>query len=298
MKRTHLYIYIQALLPFLLVSLILCGCAKRQGQTAHDRYITVSIEPLRYVAEAIAGDKYRVQTLMPQGASPETYEPSPKRMMALNDSRLVMRVGTLGFEKTKLPQMVKSAKDVALVDLSQGIELIESNHKHDGEELESGDPHVWMSTRNLQVMAANACRALCAADSANASYYKERLTAFTKEMQSLQSELSTLLQSEKGKAFLIYHPALGYFAKEYGLQQLAVEHDGKEASAQYLQALVDACRAKGVRTVFVSKEHNGRTAQQAAQAIGAKVTTINPLDYHVKEQMRLIATSLKNENNK
>lgn len=298
MKRTHLYIYIQALLPLLLVSLILCGCAKRQGQTAQGRYITVSIEPLRYVAEAIAGDKYCVQTLMPQGVSPETYEPSPKRMMALNDSRLVMRVGTLGFEKTKLPQMLKSAKDVALVDLSQGIELIESNHKHDGEELENGDPHVWMSTRNLQVMAANACRALCAADSANASYYKERLKAFTKEMQSLQRELSTLLQSEKGKAFLIYHPALGYFAKEYGLQQLAVEHDGKEASAQYLQTLVDACRAKGVSTVFVSKEHNGRTAQQVAQAIGAKVTTVNPLDYNVKEQMRLIATSLKNESNK
>lgn len=298
MKRTHLYIYIKTLCPILLFSFLLCGCAKKRGDEAHERYITVSIEPLRYVAEAIAGDKYRVQTLMPQGASPETYEPSPKRMMALNDSRLVMRVGTLGFEKTKLPQMVNNAEGATLVDLSQGIQLIESDHKHGDEELESGDPHVWMSTKNLQTMAENACRALCTTDTNNAAYYKERLAAFKREMQSLHGELSTLLQSERGKSFLIYHPALGYFAAEYGLKQLAVEHDGKEASAQYLQTLINACRQNGVKTVFVSKEHNGRTAERVAQAIGTKVTTINPLDYNVKEQMRLVATSLKNQSHK
>ncbi len=297
MTRTSLLIYIRSL-SLLLFALLLCGCAKKQGGETSERFITVSIEPLRYVAEAIAGDKYQVQTLMPQGASPETYEPTPKRMMELSDSRLVLRVGTLGFEKTKLPQMLKSAKGATLVDLSQGITLIDDSHEHGSGSMESGDPHVWMSTQNLQVMAENVCRALCATDSANAPYYQERLAAFKKDMQSLHAELSAQLQAEQGKAFLIYHPALGYFAKEYALQQLAVEHDGKEASAQYLQALVDECRKKGVQTVFVSKEHSGRTALRTAQTIGAKVVTINPLDYDVKAQMRLVAASLKGEQSK
>lgn len=142
-------------------------------------------------------------------------------------------------------------------------------------------------------MAQNAASALCQADSANAPYYQQRLKAFEQQMDKLDAELRRSLMPLQGRAFLIYHPALGYLARQYGLHQLAVEHDGKEPSAAYMQQLANRCRAEGVKVVFVSKEHTGRAARRLAQDIGAKVVEINPLSYDVPEQMKLIAKSLK-----
>lgn len=142
-------------------------------------------------------------------------------------------------------------------------------------------------------MAQNAANALCQADSANAPYYQQRLKAFEQQMDKLDAELRRSLMPLQGRTFLIYHPALGYLARQYGLHQLAVEHDGKEPSAAYMQQLANRCRAEGVKVVFVSKEHTGRAARRLAQDIGAKVVEINPLSYDVPGQMKLIAKSLK-----
>ena len=155
------------LLLLLLSVTALCAC--RRPTAASDRpVLTVSIEPLRYVVEAIAGNKYEVHTLMPQGASPETYEPTPRQMMELNDCEIVFRTGTLGFEQSKLPQMASAVPDLRMVSLAQGITPLRDNTHSHGAEGESIDPHAWLSPQCLLVMAQNAANALCQADSANA----------------------------------------------------------------------------------------------------------------------------------
>ena len=280
------------LLLLLLSVTALCAC--RRPTADSDRpVLTVSIEPLRYVVEAIAGNKYEVHTLMPQGASPETYEPTPRQMMDLNDCQIVFRTGTSGFEQSKLPQIARAVPDLCMVSLAQGITPLRDNTHSHGTEGESIDPHAWLSPQCLLVMAQNAANALCQADSANAPYYQQRLKAFEQQMDKLDAELRRSLMPLQGRTFLIYHPALGYLARQYGLHQLAVEHDGKEPSAAYMQQLANRCRAEGVKVVFVSKEHTGRAARRLAQDIGAKVVEINPLSYDVPEQMKLIAKSLK-----
>lgn len=285
---------LRLLLPlFLLV--LLAGCQRRPSGDTHT--LTVSIEPLRFVVQAIAGDRYHVVTIMPQGASPETYEPTPRQMVDLSSSRLVFRAGALGFEGTKLPALAESA-GCELVDLGTGITPIRGGHSHEGHDShadgheDSADPHTWMSPANLRIMAANACRALCRIDTAGATYYRQRLAAFDARIDSLDRQLTQLLQPARQRTFLIYHPALGYFARAYGLQQLAVEHDGKEPSAAYVRALADTCRTKGVRTVFISEEHSGQGARRLAEALSARVVTINPLAYDVPAQMLYIARTL------
>ena len=282
-------------LSLLLLSLLTL-CSSCANHTSDSRpVITVSIEPLRYVVEQIVGDHYKVVTLMPQGASPETYEPTPRQMMELGSSQLLFRAGTLGFEQTRLPQMAQTAPTCTMVDLAQGITPITSlGHSH-GEEgaAESIDPHVWMSTQSLVRMAENVCEAVSKKDSLNSAYYKKRLQAFTLQMDSLDMQMRQLTQHLSSRAFLIYHPALGYLARQYGLKQLSVEHDGKEPSAAYMQQLITLCRAEGVKVVFISKEHSGKAAQRIAQEIGARVVEINPLDYDVKSQMTSIAQKLK-----
>lgn len=274
------------------ITLWLCGC--QSAQRSDREVLSVSIEPLRYVVEAIAGDKYEVHTLMPQGASPETYEPTPRQMMELNHSVLLFRAGSLGFERTILPKMAENAPEVQMVDLGEGIRPIyDADHSHDGSD--SMDPHTWMSTDNLRTMAQNACTALCLRDSVNADYFRQRLALFDRSMDQLDTALATELKPLEQRAFLIYHPALGYFARQYGLQQLSVEHDGKEPSAHRMQQLLNTCRARGVSVVFVSKEHRGEAARRMADELKAKLAVINPLDYDVPAQMQAIAKTLNHE---
>lgn len=274
------------------ISTAFISCRNRTSEPS-ERVLTVSIEPLRYVVEAIAGDKYQVQTLMPQGASPETYEPTPHQMMELSRSALVLRAGTLGFEQTSLPQMLQNAPGAELVDLAKGVRPVYDDSHHHGEG-DSMDPHTWMSTESLRIMARNACEALCRKDSVNRAYYETRLGQFCTNMDQLDKELSELLKPLQHRTFLIYHPALGYFARQYGLRQVAVEHDGKEPSASRFKNLVTDCQAEGVEVVFISKEHTGRAAHRLADATGAHIVSINPLDYDVAAQLRLIALSLVN----
>ena len=288
-------------LSLLLLLPTLSSCQKKKADACPT--IAVSIEPLRYVVEAVAGEKFQVVTLMPQGASPETYEPTPRQMTSLSNCALVMRCGTLGFEQTQLPKMVKTTPKTKLISLSTNITPIEEEahtHGHSSKKASANsqelshsiDPHLWMSARNLSQMAANAAQALGKADPQNASYYQQRLQQFQKKMARLDIELKQTFSTAKQKAFLIYHPALGYLAQQYGLKQLPVEHDGKDPSAAYMQQLIAQCKSQGVKVAFISKEHTGKAAQRIAQEAQMRVVSINPLAYDVAEQMRLIAQEL------
>ena len=283
---------IKLLLPLLV--LLFTACGNRPDDTRPT--LVVSIEPLRYVVEAVAGDDYRVTTLMPEGVSPETFEPTPRHMIEMSDAKMVFKSGTLPFERLLMEQMTANMPDVPVADLGREIEpLVDlTNHGHDHGN-NGFDPHVWMQPLNLSIMAEKACQVLCDMDSVNTDGYQQRLTVFQTEMDSLDAELKRTLMPVKHRSFLIYHPALGYFAHRYGLMQLAVEHDGKEPSAAALRVLINQCKGEEIKHVFISKEHVGRGAQRVAESLGLQPATINPLDYNVPQQLRDIAQELAHE---
>lgn len=266
----------------------------RNSKNGEAKVLLVSIEPLRYVVEAIAGDKFSVETLMPRGASPETYEPTPRQMRALSGATLVFRAGTLGFERTSLEKMVGQADGLKLVSLSDGISQICENGSSDHSS-DSTDPHIWTSPENLHIMARNVCKALSEVDAANADYYAHRLEAFNTEMNQLDASLRQALAGTEGASFLIHHPALGYFARQYGLHQISVEREGKEPSVAGLQEIVDECRGANVKTIFISEEHNGRVTRRIAETLGLPVTEINPLAHDVPAELLKIAKALHHE---
>lgn len=282
--------YIRILLPLLILLLTSCGSQPSDNRPT----LVVSIEPLRYVVEAIAGDDYRVVTLMPVGASPETYEPTPRQMIELSDCQMVFKAGTLPFEQLLMKQMTQNIPGVRTADLGKDIEpLVDLTNHHHG--TDGFDPHIWMQPINLILMAQETCRILSLTDSINRPRYEKRLAAFQAEMDSLDAELTRTLAPVKHRSFLIYHPALGYFAHRYGLVQYSVEHDGKEPSAAALRMLINQCKSEEIRHVFISQEHVGRGAQRVAEALQLKPTSINPLDYNVPQQMRAIAQELAHE---
>lgn len=275
----------------LIISVLLTGCA---GELTDTRpRIAVSIEPLRYFTEQIAGDRYKITTLMPTGGSPETYEPTPHQMVELSQSQLFFAVGTLGFEQTQLGKMAETAPELKIVPLMKGVNLLAAHHG--GNTSNSADPHVWMSTNNARILASNICDALCEADSANAKTYTDNLKRFDASVDSIDAVIRAELKDVSHRTFLIYHPALGYFARDYGLRQLAVEQDGKESSAARMQQLITTCKAENVRVVFIEKEYSGKSARRIAEQLGAKVSIINPLGYDWPAELSTISKALKNE---
>lgn len=284
MKRNLLFIC--CLLPLL----VACGGKKETPASPLENRVVVTIEPMRYFVEAIAGDRFQVTTMTPPGASPELYEPTPQQMIDLSNSRAYFRVGTLGFERTKLQKVADNAPHLYVVDSSKGIQLL----PHDGccDEASGGDPHTWMSLTNAKVISRNIFKALCQIDPEGVNLYTKRLHALENRMDSLDTLVKNCIEKVTHRTFLIYHPALGYFARDYGLKQLSVEHNGKEPSAEHAAHLIENCKAEDVKVVFVQKEYTGKMARRIAEEVGADVVEINLLSYDWEKEILRIAEML------
>lgn len=258
--------------------------------------LTVTLEPLRYFAETIVGDKYQVVSMVPKGSSPETYDPTPQQLVALNRSQGYLRIGYIGFEQAWMKKLLDNSPHLKVCNTSEGIDLIRGEgHRHGDHYHEGGvEPHIWNSARNASIIARNICNALCQWDADNADYYKHRTDSLQMLIARTDSTLRTLLQ-EADSTFLIYHPALSYFARDYGLHQISIEEGGKEPSPAMLKSLIETCRREGVHVIFVQQEFDQQNAQLIASELGIRVVPINPLSYHWEEEMLGVGRALKRE---
>lgn len=280
----------------LLTTLTLAACAGN-GENNRTQTLTVTIEPLRYFTEAIAGDKFQVVSIVPKGGNPETYDPTPQQLVDLARSKAYLRIGHIGFEQAWMERLQANTPQLPFYDMSQGVDLIHEIHphahtqgNHDGVE-----PHIWNSIPNAHIISANICKALSEIDPDNQEYYRHRLDSVQRMIERTEREMQRYL-SNADSSFLIYHPALSYFARDFSLQQISIEEGGKEPSPTHLQELMNLCRQKQVRVVFVQQEFDQRNAEVIAQQLHLKIVPINPLTYHWDKEMIHIAQSLsKNE---
>lgn len=275
---------------FLLALLLLTGTSCRPGGAEAESgkpTLTVTLEPVRYFAEAIAGGRFEVNCMVPAGSSPETYDPTPRQLMELAGSRAYLRIGYIGFEQAWMDRLEANAPQMQVFDLSEGVPLIrEADHEHEGHRHAGGvEPHLWNSPSNARIIARNVCAAFCRLDSLHRGEYAARLDSLEGVITRTDSLVRRLLSEGAPRAFLIYHPALSYFARDYGLTQLCLEEGGKEPSPAHLQTLIRTCREQGVRTVFVQREFDSRNAELVARELNARLVTINPLNYHWDEEL-------------
>ena len=265
------------------VAVILAAC---EGTKREKPVVTVTIEPLRYFVEQIAGDKVSVTTLVPKGSSPETYEPTAQQMVNMSQSALFVKVGNLGFERTWMEKLNTLTSHITIVDTSEGIEYVSAPDRG------ITDEHTWMSTKNALVIAHNIYLALTKVDSSSSVYYKERYDSLVASINKLNSTITQQLKSIDNRSFIIYHPALTYFAKDYSLTQLALEEDGREPSAASLAKLITNAKKLGTKLMFVQKEFDNRNREIITIETGVKTVDINPLDYNWDKQMTLVANAL------
>ena len=282
---------------FIYILIILClSACKPSAQSEQKPTITVTLEPLRYFTEAIAGDQYQVVSMVPKGSSPETYDPTPQQLVALNKSQAYFRIGHIGFEQTWMDRLASNSPQLKFFDTSEGIDLIRTaGHQH-GDHYHAGgvEPHVWNSANNAIILAENIYQALCELDASHQSYYKERLDSLKQAIQQTDQTIRELLQ-KADQTFLIYHPALSYFARDYGLKQISIEEEGKEPSPAQLKTLIETCRKENIHVIFVQQEFDIRNAQLIADELGVTIIPINPLSYDWSTEMINVAKALTNK---
>lgn len=279
--------------------LVLTGIASCSGQSkknGKERIITVTIEPQRYFAEAIAGDHFKIISMVPKGTNPESYDPTPRQLVDLGESEAYFRIGHIGFETVWMDRMVKNAPHIHVFDLSKGVDFIyETGRAHDDHFHEGGiDPHIWNSTVNAKTIAYNTFEALCVLDKKNETFYLARYDSLIHRIENTDSIILSMLQDDvhADHAFMIYHPALSYFARDFNLHQICIEEGGREPSPTHLKELIQTSKSEGVRVIFVQPEFDKRNAEIIAKETNTKVVPINPLAYDWEKEMLDIAKNL------
>lgn len=261
--------------------------------------VFVSILPQAYFVERVGGERVDVSVMVAPGYSPATYEPMPKQMAELNKARLYFRIG-VPFENLWIGPIGKANPRMKVIDTRRGIALLPMKaHHRDGHEGRHDrgkgmrDPHIWLSLRLVKVQAQNICDALIEADPAHRAYYKNNLKAFQSDLDKLDAEITEVLKDLKIRKFMVFHPAWGYFARNYGLEQIPIEVEGKEPGAKALDDLIKNAKQEKIKVIFVQRQFSTKNAETVARAIGARIVRIDPLARDYLENMREIAETFR-----
>lgn len=268
----------------LLVCVMIVSCSSRNGN--QERIINVTIEPERFLVEAVVGDKYKVNTIVPKGSNPEIYEPSPEQLINLSKGCMYLRIGQIGFEQIWMDRIRQNAPDMHIYDLSKGIIKPEKG--------KYVDPHIWTSVVNMRVMAQHLVAILEKEDPQNGEFYRRRAATLLNSLRKLDADFKKKLANVPNRSFLIYHPTLTYFAKDYGLDQIAIEKEDKEPTPFTVKETINECRRKKVRLILLQKEFDIKNTQMIARQLDADVVQFDPLAYNWPETMTQVVNAISN----
>jgi zinc transport system substrate-binding protein len=236
--------------------------------------VVASILPLTDFARQVGGDRIQVETLVPPGASPHTYELTPAQLIAISQARLLLLNG-VGLEYWA-DDSVSAANnpDLVVVNTSEGLTIIAGD-----EDETMGNPHVWLSSLNAIHQVEVIRVALIQADPAGSSEYLTNADQYIGELQKLDLEIRQAVSTFSSREFIAFHAAWAYFARDYGLKQAAVIETtpGKEPSPAEVAEVINTARAIGAKAIFAEPQFSSKAAEVIAEESGTQVLFLNPL---------------------
>lgn len=275
-------------LPLALVT----SCAPNEA-AANKIIVAVTILPQAEFVEAVGGDKVDVALMIPPGASPHSYEPTPAQMTELAQATIYAKVGSgIEFELVWMDDLITLNEEMLVVDCAQGVALRamtdDHDHEHDTADPEHEpeeaspehtgfDPHIWMSPRNAQIMVQNIASGLIQVDPASRAYYEQNRDTYLEKLTRLDQDIRDSLSGVENRVFMVYHPSFGYFADCYHLTMLPIEAEGKEPTPAGLQHVIEQATEHNIRVVFAEPQFNPKSASVIAEAIDGQVILIDPL---------------------
>ena len=287
-----------AIKTLLVVSIFAFTLSCSEQPKSGSKIITTTITPLKFIVESITGEDYAVNIVVPQGASPETYEMTAKQVIDIANSEFVFSLNLLDFEKGISERLQDNSSNM-YVDLSRGIELLSGKctlHDHvDDEDAAHGvDPHIWTSISNLKTISKSVHDAIISKHPDSLRYtnnYKVLLDSLNRADSLIRSKLS----KSDIKHFLIYHPSLGYYAKEYGLTQITLENEGKEPNVKEMKEVIDMAKELNLTNILYQKEFRKDVVVSATQDIGGECCEINILGENIINDLIQVTDIIINE---
>jgi len=282
-----------------LILLIFAGCIAGNSENQENGKISVmvTIPPQKYFLEKVGGDRLNVSTLVPPGSSPHSYEPKPDEMKELSKVKAYFTAG-VEMEEAWMDKIVSVNKEMKIIDTTKGIEYMITHHEcnngeHDHHDHSRRDRHIWLSPGLVKIQAENMCKGLIEIDPHGSDYYKENLKNFLLEIDELDKDIKEKLSGLENRKFMIFHPSWGYFARDYDLEMIPIEVEGKEPSASEITALIDKAKENNIKVVFASPSFSTRTATVIAGEIHGKVLSINDLEENWEENLRTVARTFE-----
>jgi zinc transport system substrate-binding protein len=265
--------------------------------------IAVSILPQQYFVERVGGEHVEVTVMTPPGSSPETYEPRSAQLRELSDAAAYMRI-RVPFEEAWMDRMASANPNMRLVDTIAEVERMPMVHPHthegedhdddhdDDHDIQNPDPHVWLSPIEVERQARAIHAALVELDPPNQDDYDQNLAAFVDDIEALREDIEATLAHVPQRKFMVFHPAWGYFARDFDLEMIPIEIGGREPSAAELAMLIREAREENIRVILAQPEFSTAAAETIAEEIDGEVILISPLEPDWLDNMRRLADTL------
>lgn len=284
------------------------------GMSAQNPTVFVSILPQKFFVQQISMDALDIEVMVKPGASPHTYEPKPSQMRKLADAQAYFTIG-VALEGVWLDKIRTINPDMRVVHTEAGITKIrmdhdhhhEDNHlaagnehdehgaqgEHDANAENSGlDPHIWLSPELVKIQVKTIKDSLVELDPDRAQQYQENYSRFVAKVDALDSRLQGMLDGKSGTKFMVFHPSWGYFANSYGLEQIAVEIEGKSPKPSHLKKLIDQAAEENITVLFAQPQLSKKSAKMIAREINGEVVLIDPLAEDWFANMNHVADTL------
>jgi len=296
-----------ALVPALiLVACLLCGCISTDKPTSAEETSGINVVattvPLGHFSKMVGRDRVRVDILVPPGTNPHTFEPSPSKLVEVEDADLYVKNGA-GLE-IWMEKIIQANGDMLVVDSSARVDLMETtdsdDHGHAAhpgdhdvhENILMADPHIWLSPKNGMIIVENICRGLIEVDPDNADFYQKNRDDNLSRLRELDFELNSTFSETDREEFIVLHPSWSYFARDYGLVQVPILESEKEPGPRYLAEVVEVARRKNITTIFVDPNFNPKSAEIIAREIDGRVVPLDPLAENYIENMRHVGQEI------
>lgn len=251
----------------------------KKRETNEKKVITVSILPEKTFVEKISGDDFEVNVLIPPGASPAAYTLLPSQLKDIANSTVWFRMGYIGFEYSWKEKIEQANLNMQVVDLSEGLDLVTSDNEQHGDHIHMNgvDPHIWLSPVLVKQFAKRIADVLTELNPEKGPDYNVNYLKFVKEIDQLNIHIKNKLKDYEGQKIIVFHPSLTYFARDYGLDQHALEPGGKETTPQHMAKLVDLAKLENIKVIYIQSEFDKDHARVFAEEIDGEVIQVNPL---------------------
>lgn len=283
-----------------LTLILLCTISLNGMNGTKPLQIKVSIAPQAFFADKIGGQRVECDYLIPAGASPTTYSPTPRQLINMANSDIYLKLGhpNFLFEKIHIDPILSNLSELQVISMwdppvssdqtSRAAETLPAVN------VWNDDPHIWMAPANVRQFVGKIAAGLMALDPEHKNEYQQNLIELIREIDQLDSTISAILKGPVNRKFVVFHPILGYFADQYGLEQIAIEHEGKEPGPARIVDLIAKIQSKDIRVIFIQQGFSKRGVEVIAREIGASIVVLDPLRYDWLTNMYQIAEMIKN----